>query len=648
MEATFFYRPEVDGLRALAVLAVVFYHAHLGFPGGYVGVDLFFVISGYLITSLLLRDLERGRFSLVDFWERRVRRILPALSVSVLASVALGALWLVPVDFEGLGRSVMAQALMAANLYFSRTSGYFDGISEEKPLLHTWSLAVEEQFYLLFPLLLWGVYRFAVLRRGVALVVLLGVLAAGSLGWAVVEMGRDHLDAAFYLLPARAWELLFGSLVALWPPCWSTARRSVREGVAWTGVGLMVAPFFLYTRETAFPGWTAIPPCLGAALFIWSNGRGAASAPIPTTPGRLLAWRGAVGIGLISYSLYLWHWPVLVYAHYALLSKGSLPLAWRWGLVALSLLLAYLSWRWVETPFRTRRWCASRRAIFTYGGVATALALIAGGAAHWSGGWPERLPPTARLNDEAARDRTPRVKLYREDLEADRLFAFGATQEASPALLLWGDSHAQHLLAGLDLFAKERGIRGEAAIHPGTPPLVDAAFLRSGLKERTPAFSEAVLAYVARHKIPNVLLAAYWRFYQEQDAELLERSLRETIARLEALGCRVHLLIDIPYPGISPPKVLVRQALTGVRDESWLCTEAEHHANNEVVYRLAAEGLPVVFLDPAPRLLNPATGRYRVTGEDGVSLYYDLDHLSQSGSRRFMLPFFREALHLKP
>ena len=348
------YRAHIDGLRAIAVLPVLFYHAEIGFHGGYVGVDVFFVISGYLITGLILNDLEGGRFSILDFWERRMRRILPALLVVVASCVALGWFILSPRDFKTLGESVTAQALLVSNIFFCMTSrwegGYFDQAAEVKPLLHTWSLALEEQFYLLFPFLL-------MLFKGVSrkmLITALFVLCCYSF---ILCVYCSHLGTYlrgpinFYLLPMRAWELLIGSCLAA-IPARPASSRWLKESLGWIGLLAILVAVFFYDRDTRFPGVAALLPSIGAALLIWANSQAL------TSSGKLLAARPLVFIGLISYSLYLWHWPVLLFSKYWALDP--IPPTQRMLLLLASFVLAWLSWRFVETPFRKRLVLTSR------------------------------------------------------------------------------------------------------------------------------------------------------------------------------------------------------------------------------------------------------------------------------------------------
>jgi peptidoglycan/LPS O-acetylase OafA/YrhL len=267
--SNFRYRPEIDGLRAIAVMAVVLFHAGLGVTGGFIGVDVFFVISGFLITSLIFKDLEAGKFSFTNFWERRARRIIPASVAMVFAVLIAGWFLLLPSDYAALGKSAAMHAAFAANFYFWRSTNYFSGPADELPLLHTWSLAVEEQFYLFVPLLLAGLFRLPKLRSRRVLLLLFGIGFVISLALSIIAVPRMPA-AAFYLLPTRAWELLAGSIIAILPTV--SLSRPLRELLCWTGFALILIPCFLYTKQTPFPGLAALPPCLGTALFIWVSG----------------------------------------------------------------------------------------------------------------------------------------------------------------------------------------------------------------------------------------------------------------------------------------------------------------------------------------------------------------------------------------
>lgn len=350
------YRPEIDGLRAIAVAAVILFHAGFGvFSGGFVGVDVFFVISGFLITSIIVEELKSGRFSISRFYERRARRILPAL-FTVMAVCVPCAYWLLsPDDLKDFAQSLAAISLFSSNVLFWGESGYFDTQAELKPLLHTWSLAVEEQFYVVYPLLLLAAWR---LGRPV-LLTLIGGIAVASLFTSVAEV-RDYPSAAFYLLPSRAWQLLIGAITAFATEQWKRVAdrqpsgRLADEALGWGGMAMIVYSLFSFDERTPFPGLNAALPTLGTALVLLG-------ASERSQVGRVLGWKPLVGLGLISYSAYLWHQPLFAFTKHALLA--DLPTGLAIVLCALTLVLAMLSWRYIEQPFRDRS-AVSRGTVF--------------------------------------------------------------------------------------------------------------------------------------------------------------------------------------------------------------------------------------------------------------------------------------------
>lgn len=337
------YRREIDGLRALAVVPVILFHAGVGsFSGGFVGVDMFFVISGYLITTILLAELTLGKFSIVNFYERRARRILPALFLTTLVGLPLAWFTLLPFEIRDYAQSLVAVSVFASNILFWQKSGYFDSAAEFKPLLHTWSLAVEEQYYVLFPLLLMVLWPLG--RR--AIVAVLAVAFVASLA-AAQWAAHAAPTAAFYLLPTRGWELLLGAFAALYLGHADPARfdRRLCEVAGWSGLGLIAYAIFAFDKTTPFPGLYALLPTVGTVLII-------VYARADNAVGQWIGNRYCVGIGLISYSAYLWHQPLFAFARHATVAAPGGPLLLL--LAALALVLAYLSWRYVEAPWRQR------------------------------------------------------------------------------------------------------------------------------------------------------------------------------------------------------------------------------------------------------------------------------------------------------
>src|SRR6185437_6734580 len=350
------YRADIDGLRAIAVLPVVFYHAKVGgFSGGYVGVDIFYVISGYLITSLIARDIAVQKFSFVSFYERRIRRIFPAVFGVMLFCVAVGAVLLTPKDLVAFAKSMVAMTFFASNLLFTREGGaaaYFGDASKNQVLLHTWSLSVEEQFYLFFPALLFLLTRWAKKWRSEAILVIAAVSFLISL-WAV----QLRPVAAFYHLVPRAWELLIGALLALRfvPPL---THRVLRELAGILGLVLIAWAVFSFSDSTPFPGIYAVAPCLGAWLVIYAGENGLSCVR------SVLSLQPLVFIGVISYSLYLWHWPLIMFAKY--FCAGALSGPQTWLIIVCSCAIGFLSFEFIEAPFRGIDSVFNRRQIFLF------------------------------------------------------------------------------------------------------------------------------------------------------------------------------------------------------------------------------------------------------------------------------------------
>ncbi len=357
------YRKEIDGLRALAVIPVILFHAGLGVSGGYVGVDIFFVISGYLITSIILRELTAGTFSLIHFYERRIRRILPALFFVIFVCLPFAWLWLLPHELKSFAESVVAVVLFSSNILFWQESEYFATGAEYIPLLHTWSLAVEEQYYVIYPLLMLLLWRFGRYWL-VALILLTGLLSLGLSEWG----WRYFPEANFYLLPTRAWELMLGALLAFYLFRHKQPGGAIRQWGSLLGILFIVAAVFFFDSDTPFPGFYALVPTTGAALII-----------LFTTEGTLAYWllsqRLMVGMGLVSYSAYLWHQPLFVFARIRSMDTPSLGL-----MLALSIatfVLAYLTWLIIERPFRNKRFLA-RKTLFFIAAIAALLLLGTG------------------------------------------------------------------------------------------------------------------------------------------------------------------------------------------------------------------------------------------------------------------------------
>ncbi|AWM94968.1 acyltransferase [Pseudomonas sp. 31-12] len=641
--STLAYRRDIDGLRAIAVIAVVLFHFGVpGFTGGFVGVDIFFVISGYLITSIIWNQRQAGRFSFVDFWARRARRILPALFAMIIAVLAVGWFLLAPKDYEELGRSVRYQVMFVSNILFMRQDGYFDVASDLKPLLHTWSLAVEEQFYIVFPLLLtllssrlkhWRLALFAVL-----------LVSFGLSVWAVAH----HPEKAFFLLPMRAWELLAGAMLAVAPRSQWRLTTAGAQMVSLVGFGMILLAVVGYDRSTPFPGAAALLPTLGVVALIWANGHR------QTLVGELLASRVLVGLGLISYSWYLWHWPVFVFASYASVEEpGPFDIA---GLILLTLVLGYLSWKFVETPFRERRLLAGRRQVLVAAGFGILVLGLAGQSLRWTDGLPSRLSDQALQYAEAKEWRPELMRCLADDKTPDdKLFCHYGAPALSSQVLVWGDSHATALIPVFDEGAQKHGISVILTSSPGCIPV-------EGLEhdQRCVRFNRRVEQALKPQTVGDVVLVARWSLYLYGDAkgdfghalkdsqgrydrthaeQRLAEGLQATVRQLRNGGHRVWLIKEAPLQPFSPPYRLSRLAMLHRPTDDVGLAVAEHFKRQAFISQLfaqvAAANPGVTVVDPAPLLCDQA-GLCRAE-LDGHSLYTDDNHLSEVGAR-FIAP----------
>lgn len=606
------YRPDIDGLRALAVLAVLAFHAGIpGFGGGFVGVDVFLVISGAIITARIRAEVEAGHFRVAGFYERRIRRILPMLAATILAS-ALAAPVLLPAEARtDLARSLAAAAGFVSNLYFWKTSGYFDVAAQTRPLLHTWSLSLEEQFYLVVPLLLPVLLR-RFPRRAVALL-LLGALASFGLSlWLTARAPTT----SFYLLPTRAWELLLGSLLAFARPG-AIRAPALREALAAAGLALILVPVLAYDEATPFPGLGAVPPCLGAALVILAGASG------PSRVGALLAARPCVAVGLVSYALYMVHWPLIVFTRYALLREPE-------GLETVALLaacgaLAYAGWRWIETPFRRPAQALPRAVVFRRTGAALAGCLALGLAAGF--GAPPAGPagtPLAGLEREGWRG--GRCFLEDQDPAAWAGEACRIATGTGRTALLWGDSFAAHYVPGLARHAGDLSHDILQYTAAGCPPLLDH---RSRARPTCAAFNARLPEVIRAYGVSQVILAARWDLVPPHALATLP----DTLARLRAAGVAVSLIGPSPLFAFDVGLLGARGA--GTRDDgsaAWFARSG--HRAAETLRALAPE---VGFADPEAFFCAGPLCRYRT---DGSNLFVDYGHLSQAGSDRAVRAYF--------
>lgn len=536
-----YYRPDVDGLRAVAVLLVVFYHFGFGPSGGFIGVDVFFVISGYLITQIVRKEINNGTFTLISFYERRIRRIYPALVTVVIFTIVCGWIMQTPADFKRLGYQASSATFGLSNFYFWRATGYFSPSAELMPLLHTWSLAVEEQFYLFWPLMLLISSRYLTPdRRSRGLLFILGGLILVSLTASIILV-KGSSPTAFYMLPARAWELAVGALLTFAP---AVRSRTLTEFTGFAGLILIVGWSFAIDGDTAFPGLFALPPVLGAMLLVLPHAhRG--------TVARFLSWQPMVFIGLLSYSLYLWHWPLLAFYRYAVeYSPSYTGLA---CLIGLTFVASYLSWRFVERPFRKSGPVFSLPSWSVPVGASAAVLMAATSIIAFSG-IPGRLPPMALKFAAGETDISPK----RNDCHG-RPVAKSCTLGGQRAdLAVWGDSHGVEVGYALSREREDRG--GVLTITSSKcPPTLDYTPIG---RPNCPKRNSEILAYLLdQSSVDTVLLIASYETYFAHDSSAFQDGFRRVVQKLEGAGKRVIISgpipsLEIPVPTRAAVKVL--------------------------------------------------------------------------------------------
>jgi peptidoglycan/LPS O-acetylase OafA/YrhL len=624
------YRADIDGLRAVAVLAVVFYHFGIGgIAGGFVGVDVFFVISGFLITGIIQREIEQDRFTFAGFYERRIRRIFPALFVVLAATLLTGYFILLPSDLVLLGKSTLATLAFGSNVLFWRTSGYFDTTSELNPLLHTWSLAVEEQFYIGLPILLILVFRYA--KSSLRPVLIAGILIS-LLACLWVQGLRP--TAAFYLSPFRAWELLLGAYLAVGNLPLVT-KSWMRESLAWLGLFLLVISIVFIKAGPEFPGWHALGPVLGTGLLIYAGGSGL------TVVNSLLSVKPVVFIGLISYSLYLWHWPVLVFMNYL---NGIEPL----GMLALvgilvSIVLAVFSYCYVETPFRVNRMALNFKWLTIFTVSSSILLIILSSAILLTNGAPRRFnDDVAFLDSEIATD----IKF--SSCESIGLMngkpnpncMIGAKVPEKISVVIWGDSHALALAPAFDIAFKERGISALLVFDSACMPLLN---LINEFNSSCHINNEKTFNYLASNKkIKLTILAATWISYSEKNGFYSVKSINgdygnelvfpqafdKTIAELDRKSKDIWVIGQIPWAPDHLRDLALRLAFNNPMPKETGTAEVIDRLNvfNNTVLKNRNN---ITFSNPTEVL---CPNRSCVYLYEGKPIYRDASHLSLYGA----------------
>lgn len=628
------YRADIDGLRALAVLLVLVFHFNLlGLgAGGFVGVDLFFVISGYLISTITWRALDENRFKLAHFYAQRVRRLAPALFAMQLAVFSAASITLLPTEVLALIKESVFAQLYVSNIYYWQSFNYFGGHATSSFMLHTWSLSVEEQFYLIYPLFLMVIHRFA--KMQIIPVLLIAALLSFGLNVLLVE---TKPEATFYLLPMRAWEMLAGALLSRSEILFTgfARLRAVAGPAALVLIGTALA---LYDPATHFPGWFALlPVSAGALLIVAGMGEG-------STVSRILAKPLPVWIGRISYPLYLVHWPINIFALVLLPHYG---LAARWAMFILSFACAQAIYHWFEKPLRSGPWLKADRGLFTTYAGALIIVMAVAASASATGGWRFRFTPRMlQIADVAASyDPVERRLDYPGGAVEGSLRPVGQAG-VPPAWLIFGDSHAGALADATSLWLDTRHESGLIGYHNSCMPLLDTG------NARCREFTRRILAYVQQHKsIRAVLLVSIWRQPLESgftdgggrvvtgNAALraADMALHKTLAALQSAGVKAFIWEPMPVTTGDLPGLMVRNMMFGTYRPITIA-EADQAATFRYLNDALDQEAPLIAGRVQPERTMCAGGTCTVV-DHGMPLFEDNNHPALSSS-----PYFAQIL----
>ena len=663
------YRTEIDGLRALAIAPVILFHAGFStFSGGYIGVDVFFVISGYLITSILSTDLQGNQYSMIAFYERRARRILPALFMMLVVSLLLAYVMLNPADLREYAKSLLGSVLFLANITAYLQSGYFDAASDIKPIMHLWSLAIEEQYYVVFPVLLAFLWR-----MGRPLLVGVMVLLCGlSLWTAEVKLNKDQ-SVAFFYLHSRAWELGVGALLALIVHFrsneLSSARGTLRQWLAVLGLCLIVYAMVMFDKGTRFPGFSALMPVIGTGLVLIFATR-------ETWVGRILSFRPIVALGLLSYSAYLWHQPIFAFARYR--NPNHLETPVLLCLIVLTLTVAYVSWRFVETPFRKADQ-VSRRAIagLSFGGIALFGAIAF--AVNAKQGFPERYPKELASAFDPHKVKEGKFCDFKKLSVWDDIdFCTLGDTDARSTVVLYGDSHASSLIGELDEELKRRGVKGLRVrllnCEHSVPGMFSGSPNPSAIRETQKCLAnfEHFVDYVSAH-VDAVLVSIRWTsklypvkgvlneysfdnkeggvemhknpapsFAQNpgkewvNDGDAKKEAVWKFLRRLQSTDKPVWVVYPIPEVGWDLPRYNFATYLqTGEVPADISTSRALYRERNRFVIEVLDDARlnGVERIHPDDYLCNVGDGTRCMAQVNWQPYYYDSNHLASAGAR---------------
>lgn len=632
------YRAEIDGLRAVAVIPVISFHAGFSlFSGGYVGVDIFFVISGYLITSIILDEVKVGKFSIIKFYERRARRILPALFFILFITTTVGWFWLLPNEYRQYTQSLIGVVSFTSNIFFYLTGGYFGGENDLKPLIHTWSLSVEEQFYLAFPLLMILIVRFKTISQYIIIcgLILLSLLFAH---W------QSDRDTAFnyLLLPSRFWELAAGSVIAMYFSYSGqvTQVKHHQNILSCLGALLIIISVFTFDENTPFPSFYTVIPVLGVSLIILFANR-------ETWVGKTLSFQPMVSVGLISYSAYLWHQVLFSLIRHRSTSEPE-PVVFG-VLSALTLLLAYITWRFVEQPFRNRHQF-SRRNIFTYSAVCMLCFSVFGFAGHLSNGFTMRLPSNVAAAHITAEHekllRTAGCRISEDTLDIERCIKGAKDKPLSVAIV--GDSHAAALVHQLDEMAISRKFSFLPLVRSACPLNFSLKKDQGNLDEQYCAkYQELTKSILSNSKISTIVIAtrldAVNRVTLSESQQIGLQQHVSAIRELLTLGKTVILVYPIPVYSIFISDYMAKNLWFNdgkLPEISISKTEFHNRIKDVTASYNAIEAENLKRIDTEQIFCEKLTPGLCVTQIHGIPLYYDDDHLSNHGAKLIINEIF--------
>lgn len=630
------YRGDIDGLRALAIALVVLFHAKLGvLSGGFVGVDVFFVISGYLIASIIASDVANGKFSIAQFYARRARRILPALFLVVGVSTVVALhLLVLPQDLEMFARSARASVLFYSNFFFSRSGDYFKPALETQPLLHTWSLGVEEQFYFVAPLLLAPLMRAARVRGWVLFAAVFVIFVLLS-QYGVLRGGSK----AFYWPHTRAFELMIG--IALASPLLKPPRGSAAGFASVAGMIMIILAAVTFNESTAFPGIAALLPTVGTALLIWSGGSAS------THLGRALSTPVAVFFGKISYPLYLWHWPIFVFA--GLLPTPLVSPTDRIALIFLAIACATLTYFLLELPIRRGVHTdeAQRPFIFKAAATAAVICLVPQQFLIWSDGWSDRFgQEVARFTHETpTRLTTPGLCLTSDNLwsAATSECLIGDAEASAATFVVWGDSHGRMIAPEISRIARSKGLKGYFIAHGGCEPLIMPKSAQLPVKCRNA--TKRLFRYLSDKKIRRVILVGRWAAYHARSTNTkatndlvrlgvpFSQALPATVDRLISGDRQLTLVGPVPEPLFNVPLTMTRALIQGQSTSVSISRAAFDRRNDEILKVIAVAGKldRVGLIYPHLAICND---QRCLASEGGHALYVDDNHLSPLGAAK--------------